>query len=163
MVVVVRIVFSRPFSNAQVAVFLLLGAPQKITNKLPKKSARKLAVSTPNKGFGDLPSSQMASPRNFARDMVLGAFRALTGTIFVPILLPNMSGARQPPGGLRSSQGPMCSHARLWDLLHRVLVAHFSLYLETGKGLKKGLKHFWNFQKCFRPFFNAFAPKPGPK
>ena len=24
--------------------------------------------------------------------MVLGAFRALTGTIFVPILLPNMSG-----------------------------------------------------------------------
>ena len=59
---------------------------------MQKKSDRKLAVSTQNKGFGDLPSSRMASPRNFARNMVLCAFRALTGTIFVPILLPNMSG-----------------------------------------------------------------------
>ena len=59
---------------------------------MQKKSARKLAVSTPNKGFGDLPPSRMASPRNFVRTMVLCAFRALTGTIFVPILLPNMSG-----------------------------------------------------------------------
>ena len=59
---------------------------------MQKKSVRKLSVSTQNKGFGDLPSSRMASPRNFARDMVLGAFRALTGGIFVPILLPNMSG-----------------------------------------------------------------------
>ena len=40
-------------------------------------------VSTKN--IGDLPSSRMASPRNSVCNMVLGALRALMGTIFVTI------------------------------------------------------------------------------
>ena len=57
-----------------------------------KTSTRKPAVSTQNQ-FGDLPSSRNASPRRTMHFEILGVFRALMGTIFVPILLPNMSGA----------------------------------------------------------------------
>ena len=59
---------------------------------MKKKWARKLAVSIPNKGFGDLPSSRLASPRGAVHFEIVGAFRALTGTTFVPIFPPNMSG-----------------------------------------------------------------------
>ena len=69
---------------------------------------RKSAVSTPDKGFGDLWSSRMASPRNFAQKAVFGSSRALTGTRFVPILCPNMSGEflavrffTQPPQAIK--------------------------------------------------------------
>ena len=59
----------------------------------PKTSTRKPRVSTQNKRFGNLLSSRTASPRRAVHFEIVGVFRALTGTIFVPILLPNMSGA----------------------------------------------------------------------
>ena len=79
-------------SAKYIGVFHLLGAPQKSTKNRPKMSIRKLAVSTPNKGFGDFPSSPIASPWKTMQIDIVGSFRARTGAHFMPILSPNMSG-----------------------------------------------------------------------
>ena len=55
-------------------------------------STRKLTVSMQNNGFGDLPSSRMASHRKTEHFEMVNVFGALTGTRFVPIFAPNMSG-----------------------------------------------------------------------
>ena len=77
--------------SAHMGVSLLLGAPQKLTKNRPKMLTRKSAVSTQNKPFGDLWSSRTASHRKTGQFELVEIFRAPTGTLFVPILSPNMS------------------------------------------------------------------------
>ena len=63
-----------------------------MTKNRLKMSTRKSAVSMQNHGFGDLPSSRTASHRKTVHFEIVNVFGALTGTRFVPIFAPNMSG-----------------------------------------------------------------------
>ena len=55
-------------------------------------STRKSAETMQNHGFGDLPSSRTASDRKTVHFEIVHVLGALTGTRFMPIFAPNMSG-----------------------------------------------------------------------